>query len=98
MGAGLQVFGENGAMKLDITTRLTKILGTKIISGTGEIDLGAYENMQPWYFIQPPMLISQVDNHGKVPTVWIDRAKRKIYWKDMSDINAQITYGVYSYG
>ena len=95
MGSGLQVFGENGAMKIDITTRLTKILGTKIISGTGEIDLGAYKNMQPWYFIQPPMLVSNVDNQKKEPTVWIDRAKQKICWKDILDSNVQITYGVY---
>ena len=95
MGAGLQVFSESGAMKLNITTQLTKILGSRIISGTGEIDLASNIGMQLWYFIQQPMLLSGEDIEKENPTIWIDRVKQKICWKEIPDSGVRITYGVY---
>nr|DAS40838.1 MAG TPA: hypothetical protein [Caudoviricetes sp.] len=95
MPAGLQVFDEAGRLKLDLTRRITKVLGTRIVSGSGEIDLSGYVGMSPWYFLPEALRTSPEDVGETDPTLWIDQKKQKICWKEIPSRGIRIHYGVY---
>lgn len=92
MGAGLQVFGENGAIKLDLTKRLPKIIGVKELTGSGEIRFERYPGMKPWYLVRGAFLAS---GSNLRPFLRIDNQQQRIIWGDMGVARVSIIYGVY---
>ena len=92
MGAGLQVFGESGEIKLDLTKRLPKVIGTKEITGSGEIRFDQYPGMKPWYLAIDKFFS---DMEGRRPFLKLDNKDRRIIWGDLGSTKKVILYGVY---
>lgn len=92
MGVGLQVFGESGEIKLDLTKRLPKVIGTKEITGSGEIRFDQYPGMKPWYLTDGGFDAAE---EGKTPFLKIDNINRRIIWGDLGNKTRSILYGVY---
>ena len=90
MPQGLQVFDENGKIKVDMTKRLTKVLGVMTISGTGELTFEQYPNQHPWMVV----LVHPFGVNNEHPVLGI--TDRRIYWKNTpAPYGGMILYGVY---
>jgi hypothetical protein len=51
MPAGLQVFDAAGNLEIDVTTRLTRILGSATVNSTGSVDVPEFAEGSPWYVV-----------------------------------------------
>lgn len=97
MAAGLQVLDKSGNVKVDWTTRITKIIGTKAFTGKGEIDLSTYEGNDPWFgMTEVPVMDWEdnvVGNQGEIKwcKVWIEG--KKIKW-DTTE-KGKFVFGIY---
>ena len=90
MPQGLQVFDENGKIKVDMTKRLTKVLGAMTISGTGELTFEQYPNQHPWMVV----LVHPFGVNNEHPVLGITDCR--IYWKNTpAPYGGMILYGVY---
>jgi hypothetical protein len=105
---GLQVFDENGNQTLDITTRLTKCLGTLTISAdtsSGEITDEAFKTNDLWVVITQitnPYFSSNYSNDDltyiPLPTFTQEDGKMKWEYKESDTAKRTgcvIVYGVY---
>ena len=90
MPQGLQVFDKTGKIKVDMTKRLTKVLGVMTISGTGELTFEQYPNQHPWMVV----LVHPFGVNNEHPVLGI--TDRRIYWKNTpAPYGGMILYGVY---
>lgn len=93
MNQGLQAWDQDGKIILDLTKRFAKILGTKTVTGNGQIsveDIGSPNN-RLWYFV---IHSSASEDENNLPVLRIVNDGKKIVWKNQV---APLTfyYGVY---
>ena len=89
---GLQVFDSGGRETLSLGKRLTKVIGTMQLSGTGEFDIpNEYKSNQLWYFvISYPESLSE----DELAVIRISSDGKKIIWQKIYS-GGVILYGVY---
>nr|DAF12927.1 MAG TPA: hypothetical protein [Caudoviricetes sp.] len=88
MGGGLQIFDEQGRVKVDFSKRFTRVLGKLTLSGDGEFTIDGFPNLDPWCIVYP-MASSR---RGVVPLV--RRTGRKIIWRNQGVSGSVVVYGV----
>lgn len=93
MAQGLQVFGADGKLVLDLTKRFAKLIGQKTATGSGEITADSLNapNNKLWYFI---VSSSESDVEEIKPLLRISADGKKIFWKNI-EIAISFFYGVY---
>lgn len=90
MPQGLQVFRADGSIQLDMSRKFTKVIGTKELSGDGELAFAQYPHNEPWYYV----LVKPVSpDKEHLAIIRIDNDQKKIIWKNI--VSATILYGVY---
>lgn len=92
MAQGLQVFDEQGNVKLDTNKQFPRIVGQITLNGDGSItnaDVG-YPNNKLWYMIISN--ISPAVNINKTPVIRIWEDGTKIMWQNQ--VGTVIRYGV----
>lgn len=53
MAHGLRIYGANGVLVHDTTDRLTRIIGSTVISGSGSFEVPDFSFGEGWCFTQP---------------------------------------------
>lgn len=95
MPQGLQVFGQDGTLLVDMNNRISKVVGhLKITSYTGRFSVNGG---RPWFVIvENPEAYQLVRQHGDdyyTPRIYIEG--NDIVWDEIVNKNAEIIYGVY---
>ncbi len=99
MPAGLQVFDENGKVTVDVSNRLTKILGILTIkreNGNGTQTDSRLSLGTPFWFIPYMTNLPDGDIGGEIEIV-IDNNKVEWIWNNNAPANMTVTiiYGVF---
>jgi hypothetical protein len=95
MPQGLQVFGQDGTLLVDMNNRISKVVGhLKITSYAGRFSVNGG---RPWFVIvENPEAYQLVRQHGDdyyTPRIYIEG--NDIVWDEIVNKNAEIIYGVY---
>ena len=91
MAQGLQVFSEEGHTRVDLSSKLTKVLGVMTLVGDGELTFEQYPNNEPWYVVTK---VPQSEDRNILPLIRKDG--RRIFWKNIPAYSpGGIAYGVY---
>lgn len=92
MAQGLQVFDEQGNVKLDTSKQFPRIVGQITLNGDGGITNAGigYPNNKLWYMIISN--ISPAVNINKTPAIRILENGTKIIWQNQ--VGTVIRYGV----
>ena len=95
MPQGLQVFGQDGTLLVDMNNRISKVVGhLKITSYAGRFSVNGG---RPWFVIvENPEAYQLIRRHGDdyyTPRIYIEG--NDIVWDEIANKNAEIIYGVY---
>lgn len=90
---GLQVYRDDGSVKLDLTKQMPRLIGEATLQGDGQItSAGAgYPNNRLWYVVM--QFSSPANNIDDTPLLRIDSEGKRIYW--LHQVGTIIKYGVY---
>lgn len=92
MAAGMQAFDAKGALTADLTKHFAKLVGSKTVSGNGQISVSTLAaNNKLWYFITSH---SVSYNGTNKPLLRIDSDGKTIRWENIQD-SVTFYYGVY---
>lgn len=98
MAQGLQVFDENGNCTLDLTMRLAKIIGKKVATGNGEMNVADFDcpDNRFWYCITKAVMGTE-NNEKDYPLLRITDDGKKIMWRNADGRigNLEFLFGVY---
>lgn len=92
MTVGLEIYDEEGNVKVDMSKQLSRVVGQMTLQGTGSItneDLG-YPNNKLWYMIISN--ISPATSFEQTPVIRITDNGARIMWQNQ--VGTIIRYGI----
>lgn len=91
MPQGLEVYDSSGVLKLSITDRLSRVLGSIDISTNGSIIVAGFADGTPWVTFLPWAFV----NVPKMPSISVSGTTLSWTYPGSGNVSGTLIYGIY---